>query len=112
MSKRKARYDLYDASLPRPKWPRWDEPEEWTQNDVDSAMMINTLHLEPTYGNQFIMFIKVSRFIQALDLADFDDYDFIVDVDSWRARFGETPPRVHHLALSAPPPHVSNLSKT
>jgi len=92
MSKRK-RDDLYDFSLPVPKWPRQDEPEKWTFHDMESAMMINTLHLEPPEGTSkstechgLILpgknnFIKVSRFIQALDLANFDDYEIVLDPD-------------------------------
>ena len=91
MSKRKAD-DLYDFVLPTPKWPRWDEPERWTEHDEESAIMINTLHLDghgprsqrfpmKVVGPKASRFIKVSLFIQALDLVHFDDYEIILDAD-------------------------------
>ena len=72
--------DLYDGvKLPVPKWPRVDQPEKWTDHDWDSAAMINSLDLvAPSHHRCFShpkqLKAKVSQFIQALDLANFDDY--------------------------------------
>ncbi len=98
MSKRKV-HDLYHVVLPVPKWPRWDEPERWTENDLESAVMINTLNLEAHdksrwYSDPKQSFIKVSRFIQALDLVHFDDYDIVLDADL------ESPPRASNLSMA------------
>jgi hypothetical protein len=91
MSKRKLR-DLHDVVLPVPKWPRWQEPETWTTHDEESAMMVNSLNLDapewPDGVRHFTgrpsaapLFMKVSRLIQALDLAHFDDDDIFLDTD-------------------------------
>ena len=84
MSKRKAQ-DLYDFVLPKLKWPRLDEPEKWTQHDMESAMMINALHLEPIRDKRPpVTRAKASRLIQALDLAHFDDHDVGLIGLAWR----------------------------
>ena len=92
MPKRKAD-DLYCFVLPAPKWPRVDEPEKWTDHDLESAAMIHSLQLDAAFQRHFGHFTgchlshhiqgprqplncKVSPCIRALDLAHIDDYDF------------------------------------
>ena len=79
---------FYQFVLPKPKWPRVDEPEKWTAHDQESAMMVNTLNLDAPNPTGWIKraipngnLIKVSQFMQALDLANFDDWDIILDGD-------------------------------
>ena len=83
---------LYDVMLPPAKWPRC--VESWSHHDWESATMLNALlldHDDPLIGvgggwskpfiNRKKCFIKVSQVIQALDLADFDDCEFVLNRD-------------------------------
>ena len=89
MVKRKLDPTLYNVRLPMPKWPRAEEPEKWSKNDFDTALMINSMHLAVSKGRTGLLKIcdsknmwqKVSLFLQALDLANFDDYDIYLDHD-------------------------------
>jgi len=71
---------LWDYNLPVPKWPK--KHGDWSKDDMDSALLINALQLEPPKNppkNFFVKFDtkkpKVSMLLQALDLANFDDYE-------------------------------------
>ena len=64
----------------RPKWPIDDA--DWTAEDLRSAISINSLgldgrdddgHAHPPAPEE--VYVKSSRLIQALDLANFDDWD-------------------------------------
>ena len=63
----------------RPKWPSDDD--DWTEEDERSAISINSLsldahddgHAHPRTPEE--VYFKSSRLIQALDLANFDDWD-------------------------------------
>ena len=88
MAKRKLDPNLYNVRLPFAKWPRTGQP--WSKNDVDTALMINSLNLEAGLkGRTGLLpiqdtkkkYVKVSLFLQALDLANFDDDDIVLDAD-------------------------------
>lgn len=89
MVKRKLDPTLYNVRLPFPKWPRAEEPEKWSKNDLDTALMVNSLHIAAPKGRIGLLkivdwklqFVKVSLFLQALDLANFDDDDIYLDHD-------------------------------
>ena len=82
MSKRKRQFycpPVYDGRLPVPKWPGLDEP--LSDKDIESAEMVNALHLEPSlaltrHQSKFRRKEPArhrSQLIIALDLANFDD---------------------------------------
>ena len=80
MSKRKAD-DAWNwhPKCKKPKWPEKDE--DWTEEDFRSAWSINTLMLDAK-GHKHIglrpdseVLIECSRLVQALDLANFDDWE-------------------------------------
>jgi hypothetical protein len=88
MAKRKLDPNLYKVRLPFAKWPRTDQP--WSKNDMDTALMINSLSLEPPVkGRTGLLpikdakkkYVKVSLLLQALDLANFHDDDIVLDAD-------------------------------
>ena len=85
MTKRKLNLDpaLYNVNLPMPKWPRWDEPEKWTQDDIDSAFRGNGLNIDEPKGYMRVICKdeRASLFLQAVDLAYFDDYYVYMDQD-------------------------------
>ena len=90
MAKRKLDPNLYKVRLPFAKWPRTDQPERWSKNDVDTALMINSLNLDAGLKGRTGLLpiqdtkkkhVKVSLFLQALDLANFDDDDIVLDAD-------------------------------
>jgi hypothetical protein len=94
VAKRKLDPALYNVNLPVPKWPRADQPELWSKHDGDSAVMVNSLSLDAPkaspnplvhYG-PFSQWIKVSPFLQSLDLASFDDFDIELDDDLEKVR--------------------------
>ena len=95
VAKRKLDPALYNVNLPVPKWPRADQPELWSKHDGDSAMMVNSLSLDGPkaspnplvhYANHNDQWIKVSPFLQSLDLASFDDFDIELDDDLEKVR--------------------------
>jgi hypothetical protein len=84
MYKRKS--DSWVTEMPRPKkWPKVDEPTEWTKEDVKAALMINSLNIDASAHHGFKkknnteIYYKCSPFIQALDLANFDDWEMQSD---------------------------------
>ena len=116
--------NFYDFVLPKPKWPRVDEPEKWTAHDQESAMMVNTLSLDAPNPTGWIKcaipngnLIKVSQFMQALDLANFDDWDIILTDDLENLRVCITIPTVTPIFMDGhtgggpqvvPPPQVEH----
>ena len=88
MAKRKLDPTLYNVRLPFAKWPRTGQP--WSKNDVDTALMINSLNLDAGLkGRTGLLliedtkkkYVKVSLLLQALDLANFGDDDIVLDAD-------------------------------
>jgi len=93
MANRKLDPTLYNVRLPFAKWPRTDQP--WSKNDVDTALMINSLNLDAGLkGRTGLLpiedtkkkYVKVSLLLQALDLANFGDDDIVLDADLEESR--------------------------
>jgi hypothetical protein len=88
LNKRKQDLWSWEPDCPKAKWPKIDEP--WTDEDMRSAMMINTLLLDVRGHRTMIhlkpiqIYARCSRLIQALDLAGFDDWDIEIDYDVWK----------------------------
>jgi len=74
---------------PMPKSLKIDEPEMWSMHGLESALLITGMNVFEPRANSWVfvkldekkMWKKVSLFIQALDLAKFDDYDIFLDDD-------------------------------
>ena len=76
MPKRKTEEPFtWHRKVKKPRWPRFEE--DWTEDDLRTAMNINALSLEPTKTLEdrasVTRAVKCSVLIQALDLASFDD---------------------------------------
>ena len=81
MPKRKAEEPYtWHPKVKKPRWPRFEE--DWTEDDLRTAMNINALSLEPTKLRVSVTrAVKCSVLIQALDLVGFND----VPIDTWLA---------------------------
>jgi hypothetical protein len=77
MPKRKAEepFSWLPMQVKKPRWPRFEE--DWTEDDLRTAMNINALSLEPTKTMEarvsVTRAVKCSVLIQALDLVGFND---------------------------------------
>ena len=94
MYKRKA--DLWTSEVHHDlcKFPKVDDA--WTERDQASAELLNSMNLDARQHHKLEkkpieIYYKCSRFIQALDLAGFDDWEFETD---FKIVWGPLPPIV------------------